>query len=466
MTANVVDLALDLRDESVETKVLIDQVKSLDASLVGSRIGSTCLVLLAFWIFYHTIPQHFLLTWLLVQIVFNAAYLWFGLYSKKTPTNAQNASQRLRHNLIFSLISGLLWGGGVLMLWMPDSFEKQMIVIFFILGMASGAMHALNAYLPSFFSFLIPCVGSVIVASLWAGDQYSLLISIATACHLLIAIQYSKGIHRTLINSIRKHHEADVLALKLQIQKDIAESAMLAKSRFLAAASHDLRQPMHALNLYLGALAHFDLPLLARPVLARVRECADSMDEMFCAMLDISRLDANVLTAKNKAFPIAQVLEKIRSEFIQQAQAKGLLLRVVTCSATVTSDQELITNILRNLVSNALRYTKHGKVLLGCRRNADSLSIAVYDTGIGIAPDQQSLVFDEFYQVGNQERDRSQGLGLGLAIVQRQARLMNAKLSLRSQLGRGSVFAIEVPRIALHSTKLASNNTAAINRRE
>jgi signal transduction histidine kinase len=462
MTANVVDL----RNESVEIKVLIDQVKSLDASLVGSRLGSTFIVLLAVWFFRDHIPQLFLLMWLIAQLAFNGGYLWFGLRSRPIPINAQNASQRLRNNFIFSLVSGLLWGAGVLMMWMPDNFEKQMIVIFFIVGMASGAMHALNAYLASFFGFLIPCVGSVIVASLWAGDQYSLVVSLATASHLLIAIQYSKGIHRTLINSIRKHHEADVLALKLQIQKDIAESATLAKSRFLAAASHDLRQPMHALNLYLGALGHFDLPLAARPVLASVRECAETMDEMFCAMLDISRLDANVLIAKNKAFPIAQVLEKIHSEFIQQAQAKGLQFRVATCSATVTGDQELIANILRNLVSNALRYTKHGRVLLGCRRNAGSLSIAVYDTGIGIAPDQQSLVFDEFYQVGNRERDRSQGLGLGLAIVQRQARLMNAKLSLRSQLGRGSVFAIEVPRIALHSTKLASNNTAAINRRE
>lgn len=449
------------QDDSVEIKVLIDQVKSLDASLIGSRIGSPFIVLLAVWVFRNHVSQSLLLTWLAAQLIFNAGHLWFGLRSRRVPTNAQNAGQRLRHSVIFSLISGLLWGGGVFIMWMPDNFERQLIVIFFIVGMASCSMHALNAYLASFFSFLVPCVGSVIVASLWSIDQYSIVISLATASHLLITMQYARSIHSTLINSIRKHHEADGLALKLQIQKDIAESATLAKSRFLAAASHDLRQPMHALNLYLGALAHFELPLAARPVLASVRECAGTMDEMFRAMLDISRLDASVLIAKDDVFPIALVLEKIHTEFIQQAQAKDLLLHVARCSATVSGDQELIANVLRNLVSNALRYTKHGKILLGCRRIAGGLRIAVYDTGIGIAPDQQSLVFEEFYQVGNRERDRSQGLGLGLAIVQRQAQLMNAPLSLRSQLGRGSVFTIEVPRVALHSTKLASIKAAA-----
>lgn len=445
-------------DDSVEIKVLIDQVKSLEASLVGSRIGSTFIVLLAVWVFHDHVSETLLLTWLVAQIIFNGGHLWFGLRSRRVPTSAQNAGQRLRNSVMFSLISGLLWGGGVLMLWMPGNFEKQLIVIFFIVGMASGSMHALNAYLPSFFSFLVPCVGSVIVASLFAADQYSVVVSLATASHLVTSIQYVRGIHRTLINSIRKHHEADGLALKLQIQKDIAESATLAKSRFLAAASHDLRQPMHALNLYLGALAHFDLPLAARPVLASVRECAGTMDEMFRAMLDISRLDASVLIAKDNVFPIALVLDKIHTEFIQQAQEKGVLLRVARCSANVSGDQELIANILRNLVSNALRYTRQGKILLGCRRIAGGLRIAVYDTGIGIAPDQKSLVFEEFYQVGNRERDRSKGLGLGLAIVQRQAQLMNVPLTLSSQLGCGSVFTIEVPRVTIHSATIASRH--------
>jgi signal transduction histidine kinase len=227
--------------------------------------------------------------------------------------------------------------------------------------------------------------------------------------------------------------------------KEIAETATLAKSRFLAAASHDLRQPMHALNLYLGALAGCDLPAKARPVMASVQLCAQTMDEMFRALLDISRLDAHVMQPEYSAFPIAVLLEKIHLEFAPQAQAKGLVLRMAPCTAIVYSDPELLERILRNLVSNAVRYTVHGKVLVGCRRTPSGVRLGVWDTGPGIAPDQQRVVFDEFHQLGNPERDRSQGLGLGLAIVQRLALLLNAPLALRSQLGRGSVFSVELP---------------------
>lgn len=232
---------------------------------------------------------------------------------------------------------------------------------------------------------------------------------------------------------------------ELLAQKEIAEESALSKSRFLAAASHDLRQPMHALNLYLGVLAHYEWPAAAQPVMEHVRLCGQTMDEMFRAMLDLSRLDAHVTQAEYSVFPIADVLKKIHIEFAQQAQAKGLQLHSFGGSAYVRSDAELLERMLRNLVANAVRYTTQGKILMGCRRVGGSVQIGVYDTGPGIALDQQQLVFEEFYQVGNPTRDRSQGLGLGLAIVQRLARLLNTPLRLVSQPGRGSVFSVTVP---------------------
>jgi signal transduction histidine kinase/CheY-like chemotaxis protein len=243
---------------------------------------------------------------------------------------------------------------------------------------------------------------------------------------------------------------------ELLAQKVIAEESALSKSRFLAAASHDLRQPMHALNLYLGVLAHYEWPPAAQPVMEHVRQCAQTMDEMFRAMLDLSRLDAHVTQAEFSIFPIADVLRKIHIEFAQQAQAKGLQLHSFGGSAYVSSDPELLERMLRNLVANAVRYTTQGKILMGCRRVGGAIQIGVYDTGLGIAPDQQHLVFEEFYQVGNPTRDRSQGLGLGLAIVQRLARLLNTPLRLVSQPGRGSVFSITVPVAYLHPQKIES----------
>jgi signal transduction histidine kinase/CheY-like chemotaxis protein len=223
-----------------------------------------------------------------------------------------------------------------------------------------------------------------------------------------------------------------------------AEAASLAKSRFLAAASHDLRQPMHALNLYLGALHRQPLPPDARPLLENVIQCTQTMDGLFESLLDISKLDAGAVTPRIESFLIGPLLNRIAVEIEPQAREKGLRLRVRACPAWVRSDPALVERIVRNLVSNAVRYTASGRILIGCRRAGGRLSIQVHDTGMGIPPDQQALVFEEFYQVANPERDRSKGLGLGLSIVQRLAKLLDAPLTLRSRPGAGSMFAVDL----------------------
>jgi signal transduction histidine kinase/CheY-like chemotaxis protein len=228
-------------------------------------------------------------------------------------------------------------------------------------------------------------------------------------------------------------------------QRQRAESASTAKSRFLAAASHDLRQPMHALNLYLGALSGQELSPGARRLLDNVRQCAQTMDDLFEGLLDISRLDANAVAPQPEPFALGPLLERIGIEFEPQARAKGLALRVVPCRMTVHSDPALVERIVRNFVSNAVRYTQQGRILLGCRRDWGRVRVQVWDTGLGIPPEEQQLVFEEFYQVGNPERDRGKGLGLGLSIVQRLARLLDAPVTLSSVAGRGSMFEVSLP---------------------
>lgn len=232
---------------------------------------------------------------------------------------------------------------------------------------------------------------------------------------------------------------------KVRQRTQAAEAASLAKSRFLAAASHDLRQPMHALNLYLGALQRHDLPGGARALLENVRQCTQAMDGLFESLLDISKLDAGAVSPRIEPFAVGPLMQRIAIEFEPQAHEKGLRLRVRACRAWVRGDPALVERIVRNLVSNAVRYTRQGRVLIGCRRAANRLLIQVHDTGVGIPPDQQSLVFEEFYQVANPERDRTKGLGLGLSIVQRLAKLLDAPLTLRSRPGAGSMFALDLP---------------------
>jgi CheY-like chemotaxis protein len=245
-------------------------------------------------------------------------------------------------------------------------------------------------------------------------------------------------------------HELNQLAATLErrvIERTAdLETASLAKSRFLAAASHDLRQPMHAINLYLATLAGFELSASASDLLAKARQCGRTMDEMFRALLDMSRLDASAVQPEICVFSVAPVLERIRVQFEPQACAKGLELRIVPCAGVVRCDISMVERILRNLVANSVHYTEHGKILVGCRRRGSRLRLAVYDTGPGIPPGKHRAIFEEFFQLGNPERDRRKGLGLGLAIVERLARLLEVPITLTSSPGQGSVFAIDVPR--------------------
>lgn len=231
----------------------------------------------------------------------------------------------------------------------------------------------------------------------------------------------------------------------LRRAKEEAERANLAKSKFLAAASHDLRQPVQALFFFVAALERRLQAHPARGVLADLERSLDSLNMLLDSLLDISKLDAGVVAPKETTFSVASLLDRMDSEFAPAARAKGLRLRVVPSTAVIRSDPSLLSRVVQNLVANAVRYTESGRILVGCRLHGESLRIEVWDTGIGIPAERLDDIFEEFYQVGNAERDRSQGLGLGLAIVNRLARLLHHRVSVRSTLGQGSTFAIEVP---------------------
>jgi signal transduction histidine kinase len=223
------------------------------------------------------------------------------------------------------------------------------------------------------------------------------------------------------------------------------EAANLAKSRFLAAASHDLRQPLHALNLFVAQLRTETDQFERSRVIAQIDAAVMAMDDLFNALLDISKLDAGVLAPDVTDFPIAQILKRIERTFAPAAREKGLRLRIVPSNAWVRSDFILLERILLNLVSNAIRYTDRGGVTVGCRRRGRVLRIEVWDSGIGIPEDQRDNVFNEFYQLADPERSRRGGLGLGLSIVDRLCRLLDHRLEVTSTLGKGSRFAVSLP---------------------
>ncbi|MBC7952725.1 MAG: PAS domain S-box protein [Rhodospirillaceae bacterium] len=243
----------------------------------------------------------------------------------------------------------------------------------------------------------------------------------------------------------------DVTELKRKEQRlteanEEAERNIRARMRFLAAASHDLRQPLQAMALFASALDHHVDTPQGRTIVQSLKTSLRGMEEMFDALLDMSKLDAGVMKAEPQVFLINDIFEQLETIYGPQAEAAGLELRVVPSSAALRSDPRLLARIIGNFLSNAIRYTRSGRVLLGVRHHGERVRVAVYDTGPGIPESQRLEIFREFRQYGAPNMaGRGAGTGLGLSIVQRLARLLGHALDVRSTEGRGSVFAMDVP---------------------
>jgi two-component system CheB/CheR fusion protein len=249
-----------------------------------------------------------------------------------------------------------------------------------------------------------------------------------------------EGVVITFADSTERRHTTDAL----ETAKRQAERATIAKSRFLAVASHDLRQPLQTLALLQGLLAITVEGEKAQKLVARFDETLGAMSGMLNTLLDINQIEAGTVRAEMIGFPINDLLDRLADEFAYQAHAQGLTLRVVPCGLSVSSDPRLLEQMIRNLLSNALKYTKHGKVLLGCRRREGMLSIEIWDTGIGIPDEELQAIFEEYHQLDNAAHERSRGLGLGLSIVKRLGNLLGHEVRVRSKPGKGSVFTIAV----------------------
>ena len=238
----------------------------------------------------------------------------------------------------------------------------------------------------------------------------------------------------------RKHTEEALRAARDEAQRESAT-----KSHFLAAASHDLRQPVHALELLAASLQEAENEEESRAIASDMGRAVRIMRDMLGALLDLSKLDAGAVQPDLADFEITETLDRMKSEFALAARRQGLDLRVVPSSAVVHSDAILIERILGNFLSNAIRYTKAGRIVLGCRHGRDGLRVEVWDTGIGIPSDELDAIFGEYYRVQSSGRDRDRGLGLGLALASRLADLLGHELTVRSTVSKGSVFSVTVP---------------------
>jgi signal transduction histidine kinase/CheY-like chemotaxis protein len=313
--------------------------------------------------------------------------------------------------------------GGIAALVAGATYVEPLYPLGFI---PPAVLHAVNVA-------FIPVVAALYVLSLWNGYQ-----------RLRDSNEALRASEATLERKVAERTgELEQSRGELASARDAAVAANAAKSRFLAAASHDLRQPIHALRLFAEALGSGDDPERMRELGVRIRDSADSLIAMFDELLDLSRLESGAVEARFTDFPLGPLLEQLAAELAPEASARGISLRVVRTRAVVRGDPLLLRRILQNLLVNALRYTERGRVLAGCRRRGQSVCVEVWDTGPGIPEARRGEIFREFTQL-DQAR-RSEGLGLGLAIVDRLARLLDYRVEVDSVVGKGSVFRVSVP---------------------
>jgi signal transduction histidine kinase len=370
-------------------------------------------------------------------------FLW-RRYSQVNPP-PEDSARWGRYTTIACGLSGLVWGIGNIVVYPPGQLEFQYILLFVAIGSAMASYAGLVTNMPVFYAFMYPLLLPTAVAFTLEPDAIHLTLAGLILLFLGVSTRLAQNLHRAYSESLGLRFQNLELIEQLQREKAAAEEANVAKSRFLAAASHDLRQPMHALGLFVQTLEDANLPESERATLVNVRRSVDAMEELFNALLDVSRLDAGVVSAHVITTPLAPMLERIRQQFEPLAWAKGLTFRVRPSAAYIRTDPVLLERILRNLVSNAVNHTRVGGVLLGVRRRGEQWSVEIWDSGPGIAVKQQREIFREFYQLRNPERDRSKGLGLGLAIVERLSVLLQHPVDLASQVDRGSVFRVRVP---------------------
>ncbi|MEO0883377.1 MAG: hybrid sensor histidine kinase/response regulator [Pseudomonadota bacterium] len=346
---------------------------------------------------------------------------------------------------------GLMWGFAGFFLFPSDDQTRQIFLTFVMGGMSLSAVGTQGMRLRTCYSSIIPGLLPLGLAYMSLGTISGLLSGGLIFAYLFVLVMLARKINEFMLQAFRLQLEKDDLLDELKHQADAlklaqhdAEDANLAKSRFLAQASHDLRQPLHAISLFVEALPDAETEDDRNKILARTRQSLDVLSKLFDSLLDVTLLDTGGLEVRPDLFRISDIIEDVVGDFALVAEGCNVSLSHVPTSLIVRSDPVLVRRMLQNLVSNAIRYSEGGRVLVGCRRHGDRLSLNVIDTGQGIKDADRARIFGEFTRLDTHRMGASAtpGLGLGLSIVKRIANAIDLDVRVQSVYGRGSSFVI------------------------
>ncbi|MFL6663086.1 MAG: hybrid sensor histidine kinase/response regulator [Rhizobacter sp.] len=414
----------------------------------GTAAAAAFITAACFWVFYyHHTHSATVLVWALVMHLTQAARLGLLLSFRRQAGASLPAIIWLERYRLALLTTAVAWGLAPVLFLPPADVAYAAMMMLVLLGIAVGGVATIATDRVSVYLWLLPVVTPLTLALIWHNSPTYLGLAVLTVTFTAVNLRVVLGQNHLLSTMLRAQFENAALVQQLHQQMELTAQASRAKSQFLASASHDLRQPLHALSFFGATLERRMAGSVDQPLIHNMMRSIEALDKSFGAILDISKLDAGAVEPHIQSFPVRDLFRRLQMAFAGQAEEAGLQLRFRPAGKVVTSDPHLLERILGNLVQNALRYCKAGGgVLVGARDRRGGVSLEVWDSGIGISEHELPRIFAEFYQVANPERDRSKGLGMGLAIVERLARLLGHELTVTSKPGIGSVFRVWVER--------------------
>ena len=419
-------------DAVIQTFIKQEQTKRVLGLLKSTLVMQSIFVILCAFIFRNIVSLNLLVGWVAAQygifVLRIFATYWYFTVKKLAIIDAN-------YTLVtFSLCIGnsLLWGVSAFVLDIQQYPEESLFLITINLGIGVGSTGIGGYWYSYFVAYSTPYLCLFIASFVYGVPNPNIMLAILFG---LFIVFLARVVYASYHNNI------DNLLLR-------RKNELLAKSRssFLAAASHDLRQPLQALNLFLSALEQEESSPRSNALIKKLHMSSDALNELLNQILDVSKLDSNTLQTEMKAFPLSPLIERLSVSLEASAKQKGIEFHVECGQLWVTSDAVLVERLLTNLLENAVNYTHQGHVLLKVFTDADAMvNICIEDSGIGMSDEQQSFIFEEFYQVNNQARNSKKGVGLGLSIVKRICHILDIPLGMQSQLDGGTTFTLILP---------------------
>ncbi len=441
---------LDVASSRFAREVKADQLRLFCQQAIRIPIGVALLSGYIIHLFWNLVRHDVLIGWIVVLCSALLYRTWLSGRLLRRSLSSGEVDRWTRFMIIFAFFNGAL-GGSAGILFFPSAPLPEKALLTMVIAAWCAAAIATSGMMPkSFYAFATPLLLPIIVG--WWSEPEHWFNAILLVAFLAYLVLYVRDSGRMTAGALHTRYENLLLVGELRAKqeeaesaRDRAETASRSKTQFLAAASHDLRQPLTALALFNRLLSDRAKDPEIQRIAGHIDASITSLESLMSALLDISKLDAGTIQPKRIVVSLAEMFQRLEAQYAPVAEEKGLRLVASIEDAWVDSDPVLLERIIRNLIENALRYTKEGGVELRAVNRGAWVQVEVIDSGVGIPSEERSRIFEEFYQIRSSDRDTGQGLGLGLAIVQRMAHLLDCTVDVESVVAQGSTFRVSIP---------------------